>query len=83
MTLCDLLALKITTTVSRMTVLCPADRQHTQLMALPELIRHLSNASIMADVAMTPQSATSFRAGLRTALWAIVPVEVADKVVAA
>ena len=51
--------------------------------ALPGLICRLSTASIMADVAMTPQNATSFRAGLRTVLWAIVPVEVADEVLAA
>ena len=47
---------------------------------LPELIRRSSTANIMADVATTPRSATSFLDEPRTALWSIVPVEAADGV---
>jgi len=47
---------------------------------LPELIRRSNTANIMADVATTPRSATSFLDEPRTALWGIVPVEAANGV---
>ena len=50
---------------------------------LPELMRRSNTANIMADVATTPQNATSFLGELHTAPWVIVPVGAADEVAAA
>lgn len=78
-----LLAQRTTTAESKRMVPSTVDRQLTLLVGtvLLERIRRSNTASIMANITTTPWSATSFPAGPRTALWAIVPVEAADGVV--
>ena len=82
MRLCALLAQRTTTAVSKRTAPSTVDRRLTLPVAtvLPELIRRSSTANIMADVATTPRSATSFLDELCTALWGIAPVEAVDGV---